>query len=114
MNCSSSSSAYSKGQSRKKPLITISLVAGLALAFGASCAQKSSPLTRVTVAGETNMKAEPDAAVVVLSVITQHQQALNAQQDNARKSDAVIHALQESAGANPEIKTSDYSLSPQY
>jgi uncharacterized protein YggE len=60
------------------------------------------------------MKAQPDAAVVVLSVITQSRQALNAQQENARKSDAVIHAVQSSAGANPEVKTSDYSLQPQY
>jgi uncharacterized protein YggE len=60
------------------------------------------------------MKAEPDAAIVLLSVITQSLQALNAQQDNARKSDAVIQAVKESAGANPEIKTSDYSLRPQY
>jgi uncharacterized protein len=60
------------------------------------------------------MKAQPDAAVVVLSVITQSQQALNAQQENARKSNAVIHAVQASAGANPEVKTSDYSLQPQY
>ena len=82
--------------------------------LAAACSSNASRVTRVAVAGETNMKAEPDAAVVVLSVITQGTQAFNAQQENARKSDAVIHALQESAGANPEIKTSDYSLSPQY
>jgi uncharacterized protein YggE len=60
------------------------------------------------------MKARPDAATVVLSVITQSPQALNAQQDNARKSEAVIQALKASAGADPEIKTSDYSLQPRY
>src|SRR5207253_4350407 len=81
--------------------------------LAAACSSNASRVTRVAVAGETNMKAEPDAAVVVLSVITQGTQAFNAQQENARKSDAVIHALQE-VGANPEIKTSDYSLSPQY
>lgn len=86
----------------------------LMLVFSASCSSKPFPLTRVTVAGETNMKAQPDAATVVLSVITQSPQALNAQQDNARKSEAVIQALKASAGADPEIKTSDYSLQPQY
>ena len=115
MNRSSSNSEYScKRQSRRKPLLTILLVAGLGLVFCASCAQKSSPLTRVTVAGETIMKAEPDAAVVVLSVITQGAQALSAQQENARKSDAVIQALKATAGSDPEIKTSDYSLQPQF
>ena len=79
-----------------------------------ACSSSTSRVTRVAVTGETNMKAQPDSAVVVLSVITQGAQAFNAQQDNARKSDAVIHALQASAGASPEIKTSDYSLRPQY
>jgi len=79
-----------------------------------ACSSNTSRATRVAVTGETNLKAQPDAAVVVLSVITQGAQAFNAQQDNARKSDAVIHALEGSAGANPEIKTSDYSLRPQY
>ena len=79
-----------------------------------ACSSNTSRVTRVAVTGETSLKAQPDAAVVVLSVITQGAQAFNAQQDNARKSDAVIHALEGSAGANPEIKTSDYSLRPQY
>ena len=52
--------------------------------------------------------------MVVLSVITQNAQALNAQADNARKSEAVIQALKAAAGADQEIKTSDYSLQPQY
>ena len=94
----------------------ISLAIGsiLLVVFAASCSSNPLPLTRVTVAGETSMKAQPDAAIVVLSVITQGKQALNAQQDNARKSDAVIQALKASAGADPEIKSSDYSLQPQY
>ena len=86
----------------------------LLLVFLTSCSSKPAPLTRVTVAGETNMKAQPDAATVVLSVITQNAQALNAQADNARKSEAVIQALKASAGTDQEIKTSDYSLQPQY
>ena len=94
--------------------ISFTIVSILLLVFAASCSSKPSPLTRVTVAGETSMKAQPDAATVVLSVITQSPQALNAQQDNARKSEAVIQALKASAGADPEIKTSDYSLQPRY
>jgi uncharacterized protein YggE len=50
----------------------------------------------------------------VLSVVTQNKQALNAQQENARKSEAVINAVKQTAGANPEIRTSDYILQPQY
>lgn len=95
---------------------SISLAIGviLLMTFAGACSSKPPRLTRVAVTGETSMKAQPDAAVVVLSVITQSSQALNAQQDNARKSDAVIQALKASAGLDPEVKTADYSLQPQY
>jgi len=107
MKSSTSTLATRKRISPAIGLILLMILAG-------ACSSKSSRLTRVTVAGETSMKAQPDAAVVVLSVITQSPQALNAQQDNARKSDAVAQALKASAGADPEVKTSDYSLQPQY
>jgi uncharacterized protein YggE len=83
------------------------------LFFNAACSQKPARLTRVAVIGESNVKAQPDTAVIILSVVTQNQKALNAQQENARKSEAVMKAVKETAGANPEIKTSDYSLQPQ-
>ena len=61
---------------------SISLAIGLILLMilAGACSSKSARLTRVTVAGETSMKAQPDAAIVVLSVITESPQALNAQQ----------------------------------
>ena len=93
-------------------LTVLALITILSLAT--SCSQKAPAATRVLVTGEANLKAQPDAAVIVLAVVTQNPQALNAQQENARKSDAVIHAVQDSAGTNTEIKTSDYSLQPQY
>jgi uncharacterized protein YggE len=98
--------------SRTRIMCLLVLCVSLFLVEG--CAKESNHTTRVTVAGEANLKAQPDAAVIVLSVLTQNPQALNAQQENASKSDAVIRAVQDSAGANAEIKTSDYSLQPQY
>ena len=92
-------------------IVTVTLVL---VCFAASCSQKRSTSTRVTVAGEATLKAQPDAAVIVLSVVTQSPQALTAQQENARKSDAVLNAAKGAAGKDPEIKTSDYSLQPQY
>lgn len=85
------------------------------LIFAASCAteKKESLRTRLMVTGESDSKASPDTAVVVLSVVTQNTRALEAQQQNARKSDAVMQAIKQAAGANPEVKTSDYSLEPQ-
>ena len=69
-------------------------------------------LTRVTVAGEAAAQVAPDSGVITFSVVTQNQQAVNAQQENARKSEAVIKAV-EAIAANAEIKTSNYSLQPE-
>jgi uncharacterized protein YggE len=52
--------------------------------------------------------------VLLLSVVTQSAQAVTAQQENARKSDAVANAVKAIAASNAEIKTSDYTLQPQY
>jgi uncharacterized protein YggE len=91
--------------------IFLTLLALTTILAATSCSQKAAAASRVTVTGEANLKAQPDAAVIVLSVVTQNPEALK---ENARKSDAVIHAVQDSAGTNAEIKTSDYSLQPQY
>src|SRR5437763_1336187 len=90
------------------------LFAAAVLALAASCSEKKESLhTRVMVTGESDSKAAPDTSVIVLSVVTQSKSALDAQQQNARKSDAVIQAVKQAAGANPDVKTSDYSLEPQ-
>jgi uncharacterized protein YggE len=86
----------------------------LALISAMSCAPKQSTLTRVLVTGDANVQAAPDTAVLVLSIVTQSQRAVAAQQENARKTDEVIRAVKATAGANSEIRTSDYSLQPQY
>src|ERR687884_1786798 len=90
------------------------LAATTLLVFAATCSEKKESLrTRLMVTGKSDSKAAPDTAVIVLSVVTQSQRALDAQQQNARKSDAVIQAVKQAPGANPEVQTSDYSLEPQ-
>src|SRR2546421_1657448 len=74
----------------------------------------TSGLTRVVVSGEATVQAQPDTSVVTVAVTTQARTALEAQQENARKSDAVVRAVKDAAGANAEVKTSGYSLQPQY
>ena len=98
-----------------KPIGPVLLtIACLSLLLATACSRKPNRTTKVTVAGEALTKVEPDAAVVVLSVVTQNTQAITAQQENARKSEAVANAIKNTAGPNAEIKTSDYSLQPQY
>ena len=69
-------------------------------------------LTKVLVTGDSIVQAQPDTAILTVSVITQGRRALDAQQENANRSDAVIRALKSAAGAGAEIKTSGYSLQP--
>ncbi len=70
-------------------------------------------VTRVMVAGDSIVQAQPDTAILTISVVTQARNALEAQQQNATQTDAVIRALKAVTGAGTEIKTSGYSLQPQ-
>ena len=68
--------------------------------------------TRITVGGDAIVQAQPDTAILTISVVTQGKTAIGAQQDNANKTDAVVRALKTAAGTGAEIKTSGYSLQP--
>jgi uncharacterized protein len=70
--------------------------------------------TRVVVTGDAVVQAQPDTAVVVIAVVTQNASASEAQGENASKTDAVVRAVKAAAGAGAEVKTSGYSLQPQY
>lgn len=70
-------------------------------------------VTRVMVAGDSIVQAQPDTAIITIAVVTQNRQAISAQQDNAAKTDAVVRALKAAAGTGAEVKTSGYSLQPQ-
>ena len=70
-------------------------------------------LTRVLVTGDSIVRAQPDTAILAISVVTQSKGALDAQQDNAKRSEAVVRAVKAAAGAGAEVKTSGYSLVPQ-
>lgn len=74
---------------------------------------ESKRLTRVVVSGDSIVQAQPDTAIVTISVVTQSKQALVAQQENATKTEAVVRALKAAAGVGAEVKTSGYSLQPQ-
>jgi uncharacterized protein YggE len=73
---------------------------------------ESKGLTRVLVTGDSIVQAQPDTAILTVSVVSQAKRALEAQQNNATQSDAVVRALKSAAGAGAEVKTSGYSLQP--
>ena len=80
---------------------------------GASVDAGATRVTRVMVAGDSIVQAQPDTAILTISVVTQGKRAIDAQQENASKSDAVVRAAKTAAGTGAEIKTSGYSLQPQ-
>lgn len=69
---------------------------------------------RVVVTGESVVQAQPDTATLTLAVVTQNASASEAQAENASKTDAVLRAVRAAAGAGAEVRTSGYSLQPQY
>jgi uncharacterized protein len=80
---------------------------------GAAAMQgESRRYTKVMVTGDSIVQAQPDTAILTVSVVTQGRNALEAQQDNANKSEAVVRAMKNAAGAGAEVKTSGYSLQP--
>jgi uncharacterized protein YggE len=85
----------------------------LAESVSAAIQSDSKTLTKVLVSGDAIIQAQPDTAVLTISVVTQARAALDAQQQNANKSDAVVRALKSAVGSGAEIKTSGYSLQPQ-
>jgi uncharacterized protein YggE len=80
---------------------------------GSGESQSERSLTKVSVTGDSLVQAQPDTAIITVSVVTQGARALEAQQENANRSEAVVRALKNAAGPGAEIKTSGYSLQPQ-
>lgn len=70
-------------------------------------------LTTITVTGDSSVMAQPDTAILSIAVVTQNSSAIQAQQENAARTTAVINTLKASAGSDAEIKTSGYSINPQ-
>lgn len=68
--------------------------------------------TRVSVTGNAVVQAQPDTAILTISVVTQGRRAIDAQQENATKTDAVMQAVKSAAGTGAEVKTSGYSVQP--
>jgi uncharacterized protein YggE len=83
-------------------------------AVGPAVAAAGGPrrLTRVLVSGDSIVQAQPDTAIITISVITQNKRALDAQAENASRSDQVVRAVKTAAGAGAEVKTSGYNLQP--
>src|SRR5437660_1038995 len=81
---------------------------------GGATAVAGRGVTRVVVTGDATVEAQPDTAILTVAVVTQNASASEAQAENASKTDAVVRAVKASAGPGAEVRTSGYSLQPQY
>lgn len=64
--------------------------------------------------GDALVTAKPDRAQVDVGVLTQERQPQNAATQNARQIDSVQSALRKLLGPDADIKTINYTLSPDY
>lgn len=67
----------------------------------------------MTVSGDARAKAQPDTAIVSISVVAQNKNASEAEPQNAIQTTAAINALKSAAGSGAEIETSNFTLAPQ-
>jgi uncharacterized protein len=68
----------------------------------------------ITVNGEAMISAEPDQAQIDIGVVTQARSAPDASKENAERLSRVLAEVKKILGKGDEVKTSGYSLTPNY
>ncbi len=68
----------------------------------------------ITVNGDATIAAEPDQAEIDIGVTTQARSAPDASKENAERLAQVLGAVKKLLSKDDEVKTTGYSLSPQY
>jgi uncharacterized protein len=91
---------------------TVILLASCCLAAAAQ--DRMGRVHSIRASGEATIRAKPDRAQISIGVVTQAPTAQAASAQNATQTSAVLDALKRALGASGEIKTSGYSISPQY
>lgn len=93
----------------------LSLILILSVTFvSLAAAQERTTPPSVSVMGEATATARPDQAELQIGVVTQASTAQAAAAQNAKQSDKVIAELRRLLGPNADIKTINYSVSPNY
>lgn len=77
-------------------------------------AQTSPPPHFVRASGEAIVNAKPDRALIDIGVVTHAATAQAASTQNAAQTTQVLNSLHQLIGSAGEVKTSNYSLAPQY
>jgi uncharacterized protein len=77
-------------------------------------AQDVSKVHFVKASGEATLTAKPDRAQITIGVVTRAATAQAAAAQNATETAQVIDSLKHSLGKSGDIRTTGYSISPQY
>ncbi len=76
--------------------------------------QAVSGTRQVYISGEGKIAVKPDIAVFNVGIVTQTKKVKDAQDENTRRSNAVIEYIKKQGLADKDIKTIGYSVTPQY
>jgi uncharacterized protein YggE len=95
-----------------RPAIT-ALFLSVSTVYGQPVADRPRPPS-ITVNGEATIAAEPDQAQIDIGVFTQARNAPDASRENAERLGRVLAEVKKLLGKADEVKTSGYSLNPQY
>lgn len=76
--------------------------------------QIASPMSSIRVTGDAVVTAKPDRAQIDVGVLTQEKQSQNAATQNAKQLEGILTALHKLLGPDADIKTINYTLSPDY
>ncbi len=76
--------------------------------------ESESAFNGIVVSGTGAVQVKPDIARISLGVQNQGKEASGVAQENARKTDALIKAVKAAGVADKDIRTGDYSITPQY
>jgi len=90
------------------------LLALLGVIAAPAFAQQPAPVSSIRVTGDARVTARPDRAQIDLGVMTRAPSSQAAAADNARQFDAVLTAARAAAGPGAVLKTTSYSLTPNY
>ena len=110
--------AYTQEQS-KTVLFSLLSVFVVVLVIGALYSTRyisnaSSSANTVVFSGEGKVSAKPDVAIVNFSIVTTAKISKDAQNANSKKSNAVTDYLKKQDIADKDIKTTSYTIQPQY
>ena len=97
-----------------EPMLTARLSFATVLIPLCLAAQPPNPPRLVRASGEATIKVKPDHAEIQVGVQSDSPTAQGAAQANARQTTAVIEALKSAVGKAGELKTTGYSIAPQY